>query len=62
MRSLMMALLAALYLSAMNGDALAKRTTDAKCAPQQQRACMKNYAGPACRTEHAMCLKSCRTR
>jgi hypothetical protein len=26
----------------------------------QQRACMKNYAGPTCKTEYRMCMKSCK--
>ena len=25
-------------------------------------ACMKNYAGPACKTEYQMCLKSCKAK
>jgi hypothetical protein len=30
-----------------------------KVCGDQQRACMKNYAGPTCKTEYKMCLKSC---
>jgi hypothetical protein len=29
------------------------------CA-DQQKACMKNYAGPACSTEYKNCMKSCK--
>jgi hypothetical protein len=31
-----------------------------KVCAEQHAACMKNYAGPACKTEHQMCLKSCK--
>jgi hypothetical protein len=30
-----------------------------KVCSDQQRACMKNYAGPTCKTEYQMCIKSC---
>ena len=30
-----------------------------KTCGEQQRACMKNYAGPTCKTEYQMCMKSC---
>ena len=30
-----------------------------KVCSDQQRACMKNYAGPTCKTEYQMCMKSC---
>jgi hypothetical protein len=30
-----------------------------KVCSDQQRACMKNYAGPTCKSEYKMCLKSC---
>jgi hypothetical protein len=29
-----------------------------KVCAEQRAACMKNYAGPACKTEYQMCLKS----
>jgi hypothetical protein len=29
------------------------------CA-EQRAACMKNYAGSACKTEYEMCVKSCK--
>jgi hypothetical protein len=39
----------------------AARATDAcKVCSDQQRACMKNYAGPTCKTEFQMCMKSCK--
>ena len=30
-----------------------------KVCGDQQRACMKNYAGPTCKSEYRMCMKSC---
>ena len=43
---------------AMFNDA---RAADAcKVCSDQQRACMKNYAGPTCKTEFQMCMKSCK--
>ena len=32
-----------------------------KVCSEQQKACMKNYAGPACKTEFRICMKSCKT-
>jgi hypothetical protein len=34
--------------------------TSCKVCADQQKACMKNYAGPACSTEYKMCMKSCK--
>ncbi|PDT72356.1 hypothetical protein [Bradyrhizobium sp. C9] len=31
-----------------------------KVCAEQRAACMKNYAGPACKTEYKMCLKACK--
>ncbi|WP_082907730.1 hypothetical protein [Bradyrhizobium neotropicale] len=33
-----------------------------KVCAEQHKACMKNYAGPACKTEYRMCLKSCKSK
>jgi len=33
--------------------------TSCKVCSDQQKACMKNYAGPTCKTEYQMCMKSC---
>jgi hypothetical protein len=30
-----------------------------KVCADQQKACMKNYGAPTCKTEYQMCLKSC---
>jgi hypothetical protein len=31
-----------------------------KVCADQQKACMKNYAGPTCKSEYQMCMKSCK--
>jgi hypothetical protein len=31
-----------------------------KVCAEQQQACMKNYAGPTCKSEYQMCMKSCK--
>ena len=38
----------------------AKAADACKVCSDQQRACMKNYAGPTCKTEFQMCMKSCK--
>lgn len=40
-------------------DRAAQAQTCKVCA-EQRAACMKNYAGPACKTEYQMCIKSCK--
>jgi len=37
----------------------AQAQSSCKVCSDQQRACMKNYAGPTCKTEYQMCMKSC---
>jgi hypothetical protein len=39
-------------------DAASAQTSCKVCA-DQQKACMKNYAGPTCKSEYQMCMKSC---
>jgi hypothetical protein len=39
-------------------DARAGQPSCKICA-EQQKACMKNYAGPTCKSEYQMCMKSC---
>jgi hypothetical protein len=39
---------------------LAHAEPSCKVCADQQKACMKNYAGPACSTEYKMCMKSCK--
>lgn len=41
-----------------NDAALAQQSSCKVCS-DQERACMKNYAGPTCKTEYRMCMKSC---
>ena len=43
-------------------DRAAEAQTSCKVCAEQQKACMKNYAGPACKTEYQMCLKSCKSK
>ncbi|RXG91119.1 hypothetical protein XH94_01800 [Bradyrhizobium zhanjiangense] len=53
---LILSILAGLF--ALNATAQAQ--TSCKVCAEQQKACMKNYAGPACKTEYQMCLKACK--
>jgi hypothetical protein len=43
-------------------DCAAEAQTSCKVCGEQHQACMKNYAGPACKTEYQMCLKSCKAK
>jgi len=49
-------ILAGIYTA--NDAALAQQSSCKVCG-DQQRACMKNYAGPTCKSEYQMCMKSC---
>ena len=40
-------------------DAARAEQSSCKVCSEQQRACMKNYAGPTCKSEYQMCMKSC---
>ena len=55
---------AALSLCVLTGlfaaNATAQAQTSCKVCAEQQQACMKNYSGPACKTEYQMCRKSCK--
>jgi len=44
-------------ISSFNNEA--KAADACKVCSDQQRACMKNYAGPTCKFEYQMCMKSC---
>ena len=59
MRSLAIAVLTVVGLAGNPGPARAEQPSCKVCA-EQRGACMKNYAGPACKTEYQMCLKSCK--
>jgi hypothetical protein len=41
-------------------DRSAQAQTSCKTCADQQKACMKNYAGPACSTEYKICMKGCK--
>ena len=41
-------------------DRPAQAQTSCKTCADQQKACMKNYAGPACATEYKICMKGCK--
>jgi len=57
MRNIVVTLSGLAMLVAANSSAMAQSCKD--CA-EQQKACMKNYAGPACKTEYQICIKSCK--
>jgi hypothetical protein len=38
----------------------ARAQSSCKVCADQQKACMKNYAGPICKSEYQMCMKSCK--
>ena len=38
----------------------AQAETSCKVCADQQKACMKNYAGPTCKSEYQICMKSCK--
>jgi hypothetical protein len=41
---------------------VARAQSSCKVRSDQQGACMKNYAGPTCKSEYQMCMKSCGTK
>jgi hypothetical protein len=57
MRIVAITLLVLAGLFAANHAAQAQ--TNCKVCSDQQAACMKNYAGPTCKSEYKMCMKSC---
>jgi hypothetical protein len=52
---------ALLVLAGLYGatDAAQAQQSSCKVCGEQQAACMKNYAGPTCKSEYKMCMKSC---
>jgi hypothetical protein len=49
-----------LVLAGLYGaDAAQAQQSSCKVCGEQQAACMKNYAGPTCKSEYKMCMKSC---
>jgi hypothetical protein len=59
MRILMVSALMFLGWSAAFAKDPAQPSNSCKVCSDQQGACMKNYAGPTCKTEYQMCMKSC---
>lgn len=57
MRNLAVAM--SVLASLLAGTTAAHAQTCKVCA-EQRAACMKNYAGPACKTEYQMCRKACK--
>jgi len=53
--ALALLMLAGLYDA---NDAQAQQSSCKVCS-EQQAACRKNYAGPTCKSEYKMCMKSC---
>jgi hypothetical protein len=53
--------IALLALAGFHGtsDAAQAQQSSCKVCSDQRQACMKNYAGPTCKTEYQMCMKSC---
>ena len=51
-----------LGLSGSIDAAEAQQANNCKVCRDQRSACMKNYAGPACKTEYQMCMKSCKPK
>ena len=62
MRTYGVVLLSLLCLCCENNLAIAQPSSSCKVCSDQQRACMKNYAGPTCKTEYQMCMKSCQKK
>jgi hypothetical protein len=58
MRTIAMTLLMVAGAYGTSAAAWAEQSSCKVCS-DQQRACMKNYAGPTCKTEYQMCMKSC---
>jgi superoxide dismutase len=58
MKNVAMALVMVAGLSGAADTAEAQQPSCKACS-EQQRACMKNYAGATCKSEYQMCMKSC---
>lgn len=59
MRNMALELTVLVGLLAVHAEAQAQTTC--KVCAEQHKACMKNYAGPTCRTEYQMCRKTCKS-
>lgn len=47
------------FVSFSGVNVAAQAQSSCKVCADQQQACMKNYAGPTCKSEYKMCMKSC---
>jgi len=61
MRVMRSFVIATLILVGFSGFTVAAQAEQSSCkvCSEQQAACMKNYAGPTCKSEYKMCIKSC---
>jgi hypothetical protein len=41
---------------------VAQAQSSCKVCADQQKACVKSYGGPTCKTDYQMCMKSCRKK
>jgi hypothetical protein len=62
MRAFVFTLLVLFGFCGASGAAQAQQSSSCKACSDQQRACMRNYAGPTCKTEYQICMKSCRKK
>jgi len=62
MRRLVLILSVLAGLGTADRAAQAQQSDRCKVCAEQQKARMKNYAGPACKTEYQMCLRSCKSK
>jgi hypothetical protein len=62
MRKLATTLLVLACICGLSVAAQAQQKDNCKVCGEQQRACMTNYAGPTCKSEYQMCMKSCRSK
>ena len=50
---------ALLMLAGLYGATYAAQAQQSSCKVCGEQQCMKNYAGPTCKSEYKMCMKSC---
>lgn len=60
MRGMRIFAVAVFALAGLLAAAQAARAQTCKVCADQRVACMKNYAGSACKTEYQMCRKACK--
>lgn len=62
MRAAAIVTMVLLGLSGSIDAVAAQQASGCKGCRDQHAACMKNYAGPTCKTEYQMCMKSCKPK